>query len=225
HQLFIKKHSVRKQTDDKPPDQTLFVLNVPPYITEKCLRRAFLSAGPIDNVVFQSKPSPKDCKEIHLCGFKVAYIVFKDSSSLCQALTLSSVYAKPTIVTGVKKWMKQYNQQVVDQEQLDKEINNFVFKYDKQVERQKSLGTNQNKGGWTVVTSKGKNKGLSRKESVKDKIKKKIAKQDKRKYLTDFYVFQKRESKMNHLVQMRKKYEEDKKKVAAMKQARKFKPY
>ena len=41
--------------------------------------------------------------------------------------------------------------------------------------------------------------------------------------LTNFYSFQKRESKENILLQLRKKFEQDKEKIALMKSQRKFK--
>lgn len=229
HELFVKEHVVRNYTPDKPSKQTLFVLNVPPYISETCLRLAFSSAGAVDNVILQTKPNQRDCKDVNLGGFKVAYVVFKQSTSLNKALNLTSLnvssHNKNTVVTGMKKWKTEYNNQICDQAELEKEVSDYVFKFDKEMEKQKNKDTDKEDGGWTVVTTKGKNRGLARKESTRNKIKQKISDQEKRKHLTDFYVFQKRESKMNHLVEMRKRYEEDKKKVAAMKQARKFKPY
>ncbi|KAF5275842.1 hypothetical protein FQR65_LT04080, partial [Abscondita terminalis] len=224
HELFAKEHVVRNHTPDKPPERTLFVLNVPPYLTEKSLKQAFSSAGAVENVVFQTKPSPKDCKDVG--GFKVAYVVFEQLGSLSKSLKLKSLEVKSnTFVTGMKKWMSDYNNQICDQAELEKEIFNRVSKFDKEMEKQKRQANMKDDGGWTTVTRKGKSRGLARKESIRNKIKKKISEQEKRKHLTDFYVFQKRESKMNHLVEMRKRYEEDKKKVAAMKQSRKFKPY
>ncbi|CAG8817060.1 25808_t:CDS:2, partial [Dentiscutata erythropus] len=47
----------------------------------------------------------------------------------------------------------------------------------------------------------------------------------KNKELPDFYRFQMRESKRNKHVELRKKFEEDKKKIERLKAARRFKPY
>ncbi|KAJ3280214.1 Ribosomal RNA-processing protein 7 A, partial [Borealophlyctis nickersoniae] len=47
----------------------------------------------------------------------------------------------------------------------------------------------------------------------------------KKKELVDFYRFQMRESKRNQLADLRRKFEEDKKKIAALKANRRFKPY
>ena len=43
--------------------------------------------------------------------------------------------------------------------------------------------------------------------------------------LVDFYRFQKRELKRDELAELRKKFEQDKQKIAALKEKRKFKPY
>lgn len=38
HYLYVKEHKVREETDPKrPPNRTLFILNVPPYCTEVSL--------------------------------------------------------------------------------------------------------------------------------------------------------------------------------------------
>ncbi|XP_031334624.1 ribosomal RNA-processing protein 7 homolog A [Photinus pyralis] len=228
HELFIKKHAVRHHTDDKPPDRTLFVLNIPPYINANYLMKAFSSAGTVDDVILQTKQSQAG-EDVETVGFQIAFIIFKESDGVKHALDLSTIDLIPTndatIVTGIKKWTKEYNDQICDRDKLEEEVNNFVFKFDKIMENENKSAKGTESGGWTVVSNKSRRKGNARKESVKNKINERIAKQDERKYLADFYTFQKRESKMNHLVQMRKKYEEDKKRVAAMKQFRKFKPY
>ena len=47
----------------------------------------------------------------------------------------------------------------------------------------------------------------------------------KNKELKNFYRFQMREEKRSKLAELRKKFEEDKEKIAQMKAARKFKPF
>lgn len=47
----------------------------------------------------------------------------------------------------------------------------------------------------------------------------------KKKELQDFYRFQIRQKKVGELVELRKKFEEDKKKLQIMKEQRKFRPY
>ncbi|ROT71846.1 putative ribosomal RNA-processing protein 7-like A [Penaeus vannamei] len=50
-------------------------------------------------------------------------------------------------------------------------------------------------------------------------------KKKKQQKLVNFYSFQDRQTKMDHLAQLRKKFEEDKKRITQMRTSRKFKPY
>jgi ribosomal RNA-processing protein 7 len=47
----------------------------------------------------------------------------------------------------------------------------------------------------------------------------------KEKGLVDFYRFQMRENKRNQLIELRKRFEQDKLKIAELRKSRKFKPY
>ncbi|CBY43038.1 unnamed protein product [Oikopleura dioica] len=75
--------------------------------------------------------------------------------------------------------------------------------------------------GWQVA---GKKKFVRLTEAEQNEMKKKVAKKRKRDQQLNFYSFQIRESKKNKIVEMRKKFEEDKQKINRMKQERKFKP-
>lgn len=80
HQLFFKEHSVRNQEPEYPKNQTLFVLNVPPYATTDCLKYAFTEkCGDVRSVTFTN-----------VKGFKTAYVVFEKDSSLDEAMELSN---------------------------------------------------------------------------------------------------------------------------------------
>ncbi|KAF2886205.1 hypothetical protein ILUMI_19967 [Ignelater luminosus] len=231
HDLFIKQHTAHNQAADKPVDRTLFILNVPPYATENSFKAVFSCAGPVKNVIFQNKPQSSETtdKTSQVTGFKVAYVVFEKPASVQKALSLTSLEPLSTedhpVETGLKKWIKEYNSSISNQEELQKSIDIFMAKYDKEQKKLKQQEKQTDDGGWTVVTKKGRNPGVSRKKSVEDKITEKNEKAEKRKYLDDFYVFQKREAKMKRVAEMRKEFEQAKKKVEAMKQARKFKPY
>lgn len=96
----------------------------------------------------------------------------------------------------------------------------IINKYDKDQERAKRNEQVTDDDGWTVVTNKGRHAGLARTEKNKNKLNDK-----KMKGLKNFYTFQIRENKMNEIITLRKKHEEDKKRIEAIKKARKFKPY
>ncbi|XP_030750451.1 ribosomal RNA-processing protein 7 homolog A [Sitophilus oryzae] len=223
HNLFIKEHSLRVQEDDKPPGRTLFVINIPPYITEVYLKKLFLQFGNVTSVIFQ-EPNTEDHKNYN--GFKKCYVVFASRSSLLKSLKITCLGLEESpIKTGLQKWMQEYNDSVVKPEILQAEINSFMKKYDKLEESKAKNQEEVDKEGWTVVTKKGRNPGLARKESVEIKLNEKTKISSKKKELKNFYTFQIRESKMKNIVQLRKNYEEAKKKVALMRASRKFKPY
>lgn len=90
---------------------------------------------------------------------------------------------------------------------------------------QEKSGDDADEEGWTLVTKKSRNPGLARKESVETKLNSKMAQKKKTKQLKNFYRFQIKESKMQHLAKLKEKFEEDKKRISAMKQNRRFKPY
>lgn len=226
HDIFVKEHIVRHQSAETPADCTLFAINIPPYATENSLCRVFSAAGSVKRVIFK-KPNHDEES-----GFKAAFIVFKNALCLQKALKLNSLEPLSTpeeqIICGVKKWVQEYNSSRVDPKILHQEINNFMVSYDKRTEEQKKQEQNageEDDEGWTTVTKHGRNPGLARKETVEEKIKDKIEKTRKKKELCNFYTFQIRESKMKHLAGLRQKFEEDKKKITALKQARKFKPF
>lgn len=95
--MFFKKHWVKKQEPEYPRGKTLFVLNVPPYATTDSLKNAFTRiCGKVTSVVFTTP-----------VGFKTAYIVFDNESSLEKALKLSHDYViclsteQETCLTGL----------------------------------------------------------------------------------------------------------------------------
>lgn len=159
-------------------------------------------------------------------GFKRGYAVFAKREQLLKALKLSFLNVlsseKIPVKTGIEKWVTEY--EIYNTENLQKKIDLFMSKYDKETINNSSKEVVDDEG-WTVVTRDSRKPGLSRKESVETKLNDKTKKNSKKRELKNFYTFQIRESQMKHIVDLRKKYEEAKNKVKMMKMARKFKPY
>lgn len=226
HQIFIKDSDC-KDSETRPKDKTVLVCNVPPYVTGDGLRNAFSDVGKIERVEFQKRPGLQEPSE-NIDGFKVAYVVFRDVASVIEVLKVETLNfisskSKPCLV-GLDKWIKEYNNSICDHAKLEAEITKYMLKYDKQQEKkQKEEITDDD--GWTVVTKKGRNPGLARKESVTNKLLEKHNKGFENKCKTDFYAFQKREEKLKRIQKLKKQFEEDKKKVELLKKSRKFKPY
>ncbi|XP_078620789.1 ribosomal RNA-processing protein 7 homolog A-like [Branchiostoma floridae x Branchiostoma japonicum] len=242
--LYLKPHQVRGTDDIRPAGRTLFVLNVPPYCTKDCLHRLFSRCGKVEAVHFCERPGGQihtddpstffpTSQEIRT--FKVAYVVFEKPSGLKKAagLKLSEPFVLSTrdepVVTGMKKWCQKYTQDKPDIAELQSELDSYMADYDKrkqeELEREKSRGEEPDEEGWITVTRHGRTPGAPRTEAMEKKALKREKKKRSRRELMNFYTFQIRESKREHIAQLRKKFEEDKDKIATMKANRRFRPY
>lgn len=233
HQLFLKAHSVRKQELEYPRGQTLFLLNIPSYVTPDSLKNAFISiCGPVRSVTLTT--DQRKAKT----GFKVGYIVFEKESGLDKALMLPKNYImilqtaeNPTCLTGVIKWCKEYNNSLSNETVIKKEIETYMSNYDARIAnrlaREKAAEEGRDNEGWVTVTGRKKRGqyALSRKESTISKVQHKDEQKSKKKQLLNFYTFQIRESKKQNLAELRKKFELDKNKLQQLKLKRTFKPF
>lgn len=223
HNLFIKEHLGRNSDDNKPLGQTLFVLNIPPYVTNESLKLLFASAGTINQITIEDVEDNYTKND----GFKRGYIVFKSREGLLKALNLKKWSVLSTkqncLNTGIEKWVKEYNESTNTPEQLQNKIDDYMKNYDENEKNNKTEITDSD--GWIVVTKGGRKSGLSRKESVVNNINLKNVKKKMKKELKNFYTFQIRETQMKNIAELRNNYEEAKHKVKLMKAARKFKPY
>lgn len=132
HELFIKEHSSRQQSTEKPAGRTLFVLNLPPYATKESIKNVFSKAGNVENVIFQnsSNASNSTCSKDE-SGFKNAYVVFEKTVHLTNAMKLTQLEPLSTpeqpVLCGMKKWAKAYNSSIYDINELQKEVNKFYL--------------------------------------------------------------------------------------------------
>ncbi|XP_050072205.1 ribosomal RNA-processing protein 7 homolog A [Anopheles maculipalpis] len=235
HQLFVKENASKATCKQKPTGRTLYVLNVPPYATEEALRNAFSPAGAIERVVLQEKPSNQESAPIEIMAknrfcFKVAYVVFAKPESLKKLLRMKKINPlhseeKP-LLTGMAKWTKAFNERIPDPATLQQEIDQYMESYDKKVEEQKAMESNNvaDEDGWVTV-SKNNAGVFSQKQRVVKKLEKKLDDDRTNKELKNFYTFQIRESKKNDIISLRKKYDRDLKKMDQIKKAKRFKPY
>lgn len=246
-EIFVQEHSVKRPDADKPQGKTLFLVNIPPYVHKKELEYAFSVVGPIENIILKENvvgvtalaeaiALPSTSKyfnpDTQIDKFKTAYIVFKSTKSLQVALQKSEVrlYGGNTgenaLKTGIEKWKEEHINAVSDETELEAEVNSYMkaFEAREEAERREARKPEVDADGWTTV-KKGKNAGFEQKESVLKALEEKIAKDKKRKEFTNFYTFQIRESKQKHIYSLRRKFEQDKLKIDALKKARRFKPF
>ncbi|XP_047993437.1 ribosomal RNA-processing protein 7 homolog A [Leguminivora glycinivorella] len=239
HTIYIKEHAVRDHTEDRPQGRTLFVVNIPPYIDDDGIKNAFREAGTVKSVSLLEKPGPSETKTIDKFlpvaqkpMFKVGYVVFAKVAQLDKALALTELAPvnseKYQIKCGMQKWVEEYNNSILQAKELKEKVEVFMKKHDektKKAEDKEKKLEEEDDDGWITVTKKGKVQSFARSEKVESKVMAKEEKNKKRKELKNFYTFQIRESKMKHVVALRQKFEEDKKKIAQIKQSRRFKPF
>lgn len=200
---------------------------MPPYVTENNFKEVFSSVGKIQSITLQTSLNEEtECNEFS--GFKIAFVVFTKRDSLLKALKLERVILSKSnnVLVGINKWIHEYNSSVYNHEKLNEEVNNFIKQHEKIEEKKKQSEKQEvDDEGWTVVTKKGRNPGLSRKESVENKLIQKNKFKSKKKELKNFYTFQLKEQKMKNIIALRKSFQESKEKVNLMKKMRNFKPF
>ncbi|XP_007523504.1 ribosomal RNA-processing protein 7 homolog A [Erinaceus europaeus] len=243
HYLYAREHRVREGTKSSwPPKRTLFILNVPPYCTEESLSHLLSSCGPIQSVELQEKPDlaevPKEPRSKFfnpkpVPGFQVGYIVFQKRGGVLAALALQGPLLVSTeshpVKSGIHKWICDYADSVLDPEALQEEVDTFMVTYDKKMDEEEAKAKEEegvpDEEGWVKVTRRGRRAVLPRTEAANLRVLEKEKRKRARKELLNFYAWQHRESKMEHLAQLRKKFEEDKQRIELMRAQRKFRPY
>uniref|UniRef100_UPI00358E28CE ribosomal RNA-processing protein 7 homolog A n=1 Tax=Myxine glutinosa TaxID=7769 RepID=UPI00358E28CE len=240
--IYVKEHRVREMAASWTPGKALLVLGIPPYCSQENLRLLFGKFGVVESVTLHKEadiPSATEApsKYFNICpaqGFKVAVVTFKllqDAKAVLsypvdEALDLSS--NEVPIITGVTKWAKEYKDKIIVPEEMQAEIDDYMEKYDKKEEeeaKKKNEADVPDEEGWVTVTRKGRHRGIPRTAVVMRRLLQRERKQKAQRELLNFYTWQRRESKRDHIIQLRKKFEEDKQKIALMKAQRKFRPF
>lgn len=229
---------------NKPKGRTLFLLNIPPYVTEKSLELFFNNIGTVVSVTFAAKPGKDETNKWHQnvtefsnsetpFKFKVAYVVFKTTNSVGKALKAASIdlfdvnSGEPIVESGIQLWHSQYQKKILNVNNTQSYIDQYMADYDER-EREAAAAartTTADADGWVTVGKQGKNSGFEQKDTVIGKLEDKIERGKKTKELKNFYTFQIRESKMKNIIELRKKFEDDKKKIETLKQTRRFRPF
>lgn len=111
--------------------------------------------------------------------------------------------------------LKQYNKSIVDVVELKKKVKRKLDNYEKRQKEAKKPSREEEDDGWIKVHSK-----RGREPKKHSKSKKKIRKTEK---LLNFYAFEIKESKLKKHKELLEKFEEDKKRLAKMREQRKFK--
>ncbi|EFJ17932.1 hypothetical protein SELMODRAFT_420728 [Selaginella moellendorffii] len=149
---------------------------------------------------------------------------------------------------GMEKWIAEYNARRPGIHVLQEQLDSFIADYEEREEQaRKERQVAASGDGWTVVTrQKGKRRSADATSGIAvGAVHAAVAANAEKKTqgLDDFYKFQKRDSHRNgnettdmlpfltlacdssEVAQLQLKFQEDKKKIAQMRAARKFRPY
>ena len=113
--------------------------------------------------------------------------------------------------------LKQYNKSIVDVVELKKKVKKKLDNYETSLKEAKKSTHEEQDDGWTTVHHKG-GRDPTKKHSLKSKKKRRQTEK-----LLNFYAFEVKESKLKKHKELLEKYEEDKKRLAKMREQRKFK--
>ncbi|KAH7440990.1 hypothetical protein KP509_03G019700 [Ceratopteris richardii] len=133
---------------------------------------------------------------------------------------------------GMKKWLSEYHNQRPGLHVLQQRIDEFIADFEAREERaRQERETAAAEEGWTVVTRhKGRKKTTDSESGITVGGIAPAAVENKQKKKTtetalNFYRFQRREARRNEILELQQRFEEDKKKIVALRAARKFRPY
>ncbi|CAM6092484.1 unnamed protein product [Calypogeia fissa] len=134
---------------------------------------------------------------------------------------------------GMKKWIAEYYAKRPGLSVLQAEIDAFMADYDAREEqaRREKLAAAEEEGWTVVVGNKGRKKTTDTESGIRvgavstAAATEKATKRNKKEVVMDFYRFQRRESRRNEVLDLQQKFVEDKKRIAKLREARKFRPY
>ncbi|XP_070503656.1 ribosomal RNA-processing protein 7 homolog A isoform X1 [Chironomus tepperi] len=239
HQIFMKKYRSDKKSSNKPAGKTLLVLNIPPYVTKESLMDVFNVIEDVDTITLIDDYSNEHKTKYNIPSkffndkipfkFLIGFVVFKKSSSLDTILTLSDLPPMNETPAGIEKWTVEHNKKIININDMQSEIDEYMKHFDKIVDNNQD-NTEADEDGWIQVGKKGHYAGFKQSETVVHRLEEKLQYQRKKakknlQQISGIYAFEARENKKQELIELRKKFEEDKSKLQAMKQNRKFKPY
>mmetsp|Transcript_8263 Transcript_8263/g.10737 ORF Transcript_8263/g.10737 Transcript_8263/m.10737 type:complete len:272 (+) Transcript_8263:117-932(+) len=250
HHMYIKEH--KNKSGEERGKTVLFVCNAStsltganPVILKPYLKSLFSKFGVVEDV------SVGALKLNDLCRRPVfAHIVFSEKASLKKALrsqefdyadveeALQDAGAPPV---GLQGMIKQYKRSRPPLEDLEESANKFMQEFEQKEEEDRlererrmnevdddgfTLVTYKKSGGPTNINKRGRpDQGAEGGPLAKRGTGRGRSRNKKKVELKNFYRFQMREAKRDQLVELRKRFEEDKKKIEKLKAGRKFKPF
>jgi ribosomal RNA-processing protein 7 len=135
---------------------------------------------------------------------------------------------------GIPKWIKEYRDRFsIDLDQLEQTSRECLAQTNSKSngQSQTNLHSNDNEDddtGWTVVSrslKRTRQRMIPSTNKTLNRLRAKHKHSNEKKELVNFYKFQMTDKKVDHLEQLKLKFELDKQRITQMRQQRKFKPF
>eukprot|EP00045_Choanoeca_perplexa_P010662 m.109650 g.109650 ORF g.109650 m.109650 type:complete len:264 (-) comp15349_c0_seq7:59-850(-) len=227
HCFYFKEHVVRKPTEATPTGRTLFVLNIP-LGGEATLEPFFSTFGAVQSINLQTM-STGSAKKQTLKTYDAAHVVFKSKATVAKVLKAEyndKLRLKLVLPTGTRRFNQIYDDARQDRIQLKESIDQAVAAFDEGEARSKAAAlaaAEPDEDGWTLVTAKTQVDVDSTADGAPPS--KRPRRKKKKAEMSNFYRFQRLESHQEKLALLRKRFDEDKRRMELLKSSRKFKPY
>eukprot|EP00699_Malawimonas_sp_californiana_P002118 EC716670.1.p1 GENE.EC716670.1~~EC716670.1.p1 ORF type:complete len:141 (+),score=36.63 EC716670.1:118-540(+) len=131
---------------------------------------------------------------------------------------------------GMKKWLQEYEHAHPSADDLQTEIDQFMAHFDSERKRKEkealALQDQPDEDGFVTVQRRVNRRNVAHAGDITaTAAAASTLKPKKEKVLTNFYAFQQREQKVKELTKLRRQFEEDKERIARMRESRRFRPY
>ncbi|KAF9583847.1 Ribosomal RNA-processing protein 7 [Lunasporangiospora selenospora] len=215
----LEREAALKEAEEKAKKNKKGGKKQQPQLEAHSLTRTILGSGSQAFVVFLEEQ-----ELTKVLGMKKKSRTWLNEASNNDEVKLSSL--------GLTRWMQEYHRKRPEASELQAKVDEYMEKFERsEYETQQAALARLNTmddDGFTLVTRTG-NKGYNTDGVIKITAAKaediENIKPKKKKELQDFYRFQMREAKRDKLVELRRKFEEDKVRIEALKDNRRFKPY
>ena len=139
----------------------------------------------------------------------------------------------PSTSHGIQKWIKQYRDRFsVDLQQIEQTSREYLatnnLKHSEELSSNTHDDEEEEDDGWTVVSrslKKTRQRMIPSTNKTLNRLRAKHKYSNQKKELMNFYKFQMTDKKIDHLEQLKMKFELDKQRITQMRQQRKFKPF
>lgn len=238
-----------EEEDGPKPNRTLFVCNVPRAFSFEDVASVFSCFGQVEQVLLRggnpmaSVFVPFSQQTLEEAGggavaaaardapAQSAYVVYESRAAVDKAVEADvSGSCQPYVdgsgaAGGMRGWLEEYKSHRPDPARLQAQVDRFMEGFDRRTEMERraaAAGPVVDEDGFTLVTRRSRNRTKSTESTV---LVRQTKKRKSDRELLDFYRFQRREKKKEELAVLRRKFDEDKRRVAQMKEQRRFKPF